>query len=272
MPRPPRIMSSSGIYHIVLRSVNQQLIFEEESDYLKFLYILSDCKVLYDIDIYAYCLMDNHIHLLLHSSPESLAGFFQSVGARFVLWYNKKYLRNGHLFQDRFHSRVVDNQSYFLNTLIYIHNNPVKAGICSSPSEYRWSSFLAYYGKENTMVDVSFSEKILGSASNVRQYFSDHCNDETIDSEEFDITSGSGRKCLTDEDAISAFRSITGNIPRVEIYGMPKKERNELTLKLYGQGFTQKQIGRLLGISRGTVIRILKNDTQPPSPSTKNGG
>ena len=70
MPRKPRIMSSSSIYHIILRSVNQHIIFEDDSDYQKFLFVLSDSVKRYDIQIYAYCLMDNHAHLLIHASSE----------------------------------------------------------------------------------------------------------------------------------------------------------------------------------------------------------
>ena len=139
MPRKPRVISSTGIYHITLRSINQHIIFEEEADFQKFLFILADCKKKIDIDIYAYCLMNNHIHLLLHSTPNNLASFFQSFGSRFVRWYNNKYSRSGHLFQDRFFSVPVETASQYLSTLIYIHNNPVKANICHFPSEYRWS-------------------------------------------------------------------------------------------------------------------------------------
>jgi REP element-mobilizing transposase RayT len=102
MPRKPRIISSTGIYHIVLRSVNQHIIFEEDADFQKFLYLLSDCKMKYDLTIYAYCLMNNHIHLLLKSAPENLSSAFQSLGTKFVRWYNTKYVRTGHLFQERF--------------------------------------------------------------------------------------------------------------------------------------------------------------------------
>ena len=129
MPRKARIISSTGIYHIILRSVNQHIIFEEDSDYQKFLYIMTDCKKKYDIDIYAYCLMDNHVHLIVNAKPDMMSSFFKSFGARFVRWYNIKYSRCGHLFQDRYHSRIIETTEYFLKTLIYIHDNPVKANI-----------------------------------------------------------------------------------------------------------------------------------------------
>ena len=160
MPRKPRILSSTGIYHIILRSVNQHIIFEEDSDYQKFLFVLSDCVKKYDVQIYAYCLMDNHIHLLIYSAPDDLSSFFQSLGTRFVRWYNSKYSRSGHLFQERFYSVAVENNNSFLSALVYIHNNPVKANIIRYPSEYCWSSFNAYYGAKNHFVDVSFAYMI----------------------------------------------------------------------------------------------------------------
>ncbi len=172
MPRKPRVLSSTGIYHIILRSVNQHIIFEDDSDYLKFLFVLSDCVKKYDSQIYAYCLMDNHIHLLLHSSPDDLPSFFQSLGTRFVRWYNNKYSRSGHLFQERFYSVSIENDNAFLSALVYIHNNPVKANICRYPSEYRWSSFNAYYGAKDLLVNVSFAHSIIGSKEALLHFFS----------------------------------------------------------------------------------------------------
>ena len=113
MPRKPRIFSSTGIYHITLRAINRHIIFEEDADYQKFLFILSDCKTKYDIDIFAYCLMDNHIHLLLYSEPDNLPSFFQSLGTRFVRWYNNKYSRCGHLFQIRYAFGIYHRRNKF---------------------------------------------------------------------------------------------------------------------------------------------------------------
>lgn len=171
MPRKPRIFSPTGIYHIILRSINQHIIFEEDADYQKLLYILSDCKKKYDIDIYAYCLMDNHFHLLIHSSEEQLASFFQSLGTRFVRWYNTKYSRSGHLFQDRYYSIPVTGDQQYLSTLTYIHNNPVKSSLCRFPSEYRWSSYNAFFGQKNPLVDTAFSFAMAGSKDLLLQYF-----------------------------------------------------------------------------------------------------
>ena len=88
----------------MLRGINRQDIFEDEEDFLHFLTVLKECKAICEFEIYAYCLMTNHIHLLIKSGKEPLALVFKRIGSRFVYWYNLKYRRSGHLFQDRYKS------------------------------------------------------------------------------------------------------------------------------------------------------------------------
>lgn len=258
MPRKPRQHSSTGIYHIILRSVNQHIIFEEESDYQKFLFILSDCITKYNIDIYAYCIMDNHIHILLHSSDDHLSCFFQSLGTRFVRWYNNKYFRSGHLFQERFYSSAVENKSQYLMTLAYIHNNPVKAKICRFPSEYRWSSYNAFFGAKNPIVDIAYSYKEAGSKESLLHYFStvDASLDETLFSEDHRPTN----HYFTDEKALSMFKEITNLSSTSEVVSLSKPLRNQFIQQFKQEGFTYKQISRLMDVSLTTVKRICKMD------------
>lgn len=129
MPRQARKKSESGIYHIMLRGINQQQIFEDREDYEKFLEILKDCKAICEFKLFAYCLMGNHIHLLIQEGTESLEQVFKRLCGRFVYWYNVKYRRVGHLFQDRFKSEPVDSDDYFFTVQRYIHQNPIKAGL-----------------------------------------------------------------------------------------------------------------------------------------------
>lgn len=261
MPRKPRIISSTGIYHIILRSINQRILFEEDADYQKFLFILSDCSVKHDIDIYAYCLMDNHIHLLLHSLPNNLASFFQSIGSRFVRWYNNKYLRSGHLFQDRYHSVAIYNKESYLNVLKYIHNNPVKANMCRFPSEYRWSSYNAFYGQKNPLINVSFSYDIAGSKDSLLQYFS---ADATVD--DTNLSYPPTKHFFTDEMALIVFHKITGLNNTSEIVNLNKASRNNYIKMLHQHGLTTNQIARIMDVSTSTVKRICKNEPQTPSP------
>lgn len=256
MPRRPRIISSTGIYHIILRSVNQHIIFEDDSDFQKFLQVLSDCKKKYDVDIYAYCLMDNHIHIMINSPPEVLSSFFQSLGTRFARWHNKKYSRSGHLFQDRFHSRVIENQKYFLSTLVYIHNNPVKAQICRVPSEYRWSSYNAYYGENNPLVNVSFSYERSGSKEELLRYFA--VENETSETTDYSDILHEGRHFLSDKKALAAFKSITKLSSSSDAVNLEKVKRNVYLAELRKNGLTIIQIARIMDVSPSTVKRACK--------------
>ena len=254
MPRKPRVLSSTGIYHIILRSVNQHLIFEEDSDYQKFLYILTDCKMKYDIRIYAYCLMDNHIHLLLKSPADKLSVAFQSLETRFARWYNNKYSRTGYLFQDRFHSTPVESENAFLSVMIYIHDNPVKAKMCHYPSDYLWSSFNAYYSKKNSLVDTSLAEKITGNRDALHWYFSRAIIDEN--NELFESDHRRKKLFLTDEKALETFKAISKLSSTSEVKTLNKVQRNRLVYKLRQKGLSVKQVARFLDISATTVKRL----------------
>jgi len=93
--------------------------------------------------------MSNHIHLVLKEGEEDLGTVFKRIGASYVYWYNWKYNRSGHLFQDRFKSEPVEDDTYFLTVLRYIHQNPIKAGITGNISNYPWSSYAEYIGRQN---------------------------------------------------------------------------------------------------------------------------
>ena len=129
MPRQARKKSNSGIYHIILRGVNRQQIFEDNEDYYKFLQVVEESKAISGFELFAYCLMSNHIHLLLKEIQEPIEQIMKRITTRFVYWYNIKYQRSGHLFQDRYKSEPVEDDAYFLTVIRYIHQNPVKAEI-----------------------------------------------------------------------------------------------------------------------------------------------
>ena len=137
MPRSAREISENSTYHIMLRGINQQQIFEEAEDYTKFLEILKHYQAVSEYKVYAYCLMGNHIHLLMEFGKEDIGQVFKRIGAKYVYWYNIKYGRKGHLFQDRYKSEPVDDDSYFLTVMRYIHQNPIKAGLCKKVDGYK---------------------------------------------------------------------------------------------------------------------------------------
>ena len=155
MPRKARVVSKTNIYHVMLRGVNQQIIFEDEQHFRYFISILSMCRDICGYTIFAYCLMNNHIHLLMEEGTEPLSIVFKRICDRYVYWYNHKYERMGHLFQDRFRSEPVETERYFLIVIRYIFQNPVKAGIVEHPEDYPWSSYRTMLGmNDDKMTDI----------------------------------------------------------------------------------------------------------------------
>ena len=144
MPRSVRRMSKSGIYHIMLRGNEQRDLFIDNEDRYRFLETLKDKLASGNFCLYAFCLMDNHVHLLVRESDQPVKDLIKRVGTSYVYYFNKKYERVGHLFQDRYRSEPVESEAYLISALRYIHMNPVKADMVKAKEEYVWSSYKEY--------------------------------------------------------------------------------------------------------------------------------
>ena len=116
MPRLPRKVSENGIYHVVVRGINKADVFLDDEDYLKLLYIIKDVQEKHSFKVFAYCIMTNHVHMLIQVE-DNLGELMKKILCRYVYWYNKKYERVGHLFQNRYFSQPVETESYFLAAL-----------------------------------------------------------------------------------------------------------------------------------------------------------
>ena len=250
MPRAARIKSNSGIYHIMLRGINQQNIFEDDEDKDKFLDVLRECKVISGYQVYGYCLMGNHIHLLIKFESEQPELVFKRIGGRYVYWYNMKYKRIGHLFQDRFKSEPVNDEAYLLTVLRYIHQNPVKAGLCKSVENYKYSSYREYVGRAY-LVDIDFVYEIIN-----KEDFSKFNNEQNSDSC-MEITE-EVRFRLTDEQVKKEIKNLTNCDNIVEVQALSNGMKSRLVCKLYSCGGSVRQISRLTGISKGIVEKCLK--------------
>ena len=130
-----------AIYHLMHRGVRRTEIFSDEADYQVFLEILKVALDRYQCKSHAYCMMTNHIHLLLETSEGEIGRFMKCLSERYAMYFNHKYQYRGHLFESRYKSCLVKEDSYFLQTSRYIHLNPVKARIVVKPEDYRWSSY-----------------------------------------------------------------------------------------------------------------------------------
>ncbi len=158
MPRCARNKIDNGIYHICVRGNNKQDIFLDEKDKEEYLIRLRHYKERYKVHIYAYCLMTNHVHLLIYDNAQDISKFMQGLSLSYVIYFNKKYGRSGHLFQDRFHSVLVENDLQILCASKYIHLNPIKASMVKNIDDYKWSSYIAYFKGEDQLkiVDMHF--------------------------------------------------------------------------------------------------------------------
>ena len=147
MPRIVRQYSKTDVYHIIIRGNDKQDLFYDDDDRYLFKDRMKESKEKFKYQIYSYCLMSNHVHLLIRVNKEFLSKVMQSLVMRYSIYFNKKYSRIGHVFQDRYYSKKVEEPNYFLTVCKYIHRNPEKAGI-EKTEKYYWSSYKEYIYKE----------------------------------------------------------------------------------------------------------------------------
>lgn len=158
MPRPLRMVSETGIYHVMSRGSRRKVIFHDSEDKQRLINIMINKKRNGSFSLYAYCIMDNHYHLLIKEEKESLATIMKMINAAYAIYYNQKYEGIGHVFQDRYRSEAINDDTYLLGVTRYIHNNPLKAGLVKKILDYPWSSYQQYfcYKRDNELVNISF--------------------------------------------------------------------------------------------------------------------
>ena len=228
MPRTARVVGDSGIYHVMLRGINRQRIFEDDEDRDRFLDILKKAKEKDGFDLIAWCLMPNHMHLLIHENDVKLETIFRRIGASYVYWYNAKYVRTGHLFQDRFKSEPVEDDAYFLTVIRYIHRNPVKAGLCEKPEAYAYSSLKNYFEKDglhDSQMVLEMMDEAQFKAWNA-QAVEEKCMD----------MADQPRKRLTDSRAWDVIRRGSGCETTAEFQGLERSKRDEVLRKALKEG------------------------------------
>ena len=247
MPRQARRKSESGIYHVMLRGINKQVIFEDEEDSLKFLETLKNYKAISGYKIFAYCLMSNHIHLLLKVDKENLDLIIKRIASSYVYWYNWKYHRSGHLFQDRFKSEPVEDDVYFLTVIRYIHQNPIKAGLSKSIDEYKFSSYNEYINKP-FVVDIDFCLGIVDKEQFV-EFNNEYNQNICLEIEEDNFR-------LTDDEAREVIRKISKCKTITEFQNLSLDKRDKYLKALRNQGLSIRQISRLTGIGFNIVRKF----------------
>jgi putative transposase len=171
MPRTARIAFPSMLYHIISRGNHQEPVFQEREDFEKYLEICKRYKERFGFKLYHWVLMDNHVHLLMETKGNSsLSKIMQGLNLTFTLWFNSKYSKVGHLWQDRFKSALIEKDNYLLECGRYIERNPLRANLVEDPKEYLWSSYRVYaYGEGDGITDEHGIYEAMGRGPSQRQ-------------------------------------------------------------------------------------------------------
>lgn len=150
MTSPARIWYPNAIYHITARGNRRNDIFKDDEDFQVYLIIIQAAIEHFEkqFEIISYCLMDNHIHILLKTKERYLKDFVSRINSIYAKFFNKKYKYIGHLYQDRYFSEIIQSDSQLLKTSRYIHLNPIRANMVEKPEDYKWSSYSMYIGKK----------------------------------------------------------------------------------------------------------------------------
>lgn len=180
MPRFSRNSIETDFFHIVAQGLNKSYIFGSREDKLMYLQLLIDKSNLYNVAILSYCIMDNHVHILIYTPKISyMSALMKSVNTIYARYYNEKENRFGYVFRNRYLSQPIYNGNHLLRCVAYIHNNPVKARMVSSPAEYKFSSYTDYISKSGIINDNTL-ELLFGSKDNYLDTFHEiHKSDDT---------------------------------------------------------------------------------------------
>jgi REP element-mobilizing transposase RayT len=174
MARRPRVFAAGVLYHVIARGNQRQKIFTSDSDYRAYIERLARYRKKYDYKLHAYCLMPNHVHLLLESSEHPLAKLMQGLQQSYSQYFNLKHRKTGHVFEGRYKAILCQKEEYLLQLIRYIHLNPVRAGMVGSPERYRYSGEHAYLqGKATEMIDPAPVLSMLGGKQAYRRFVRD---------------------------------------------------------------------------------------------------
>jgi putative transposase len=252
MSRQPRELSNSGLYHIVFRGVNHENIFESEADYD---YIHKTIQVVKDeigFELYAYCYMSNHVHLLIKEKKMgAISLIMQKILTRYAMYYNIKYERSGSLIGSRYKSKPVEKERYLLPLISYIHRNPVESGMVHSIENYKYISYKAYLDKRDELVDTGFLFGII----DIKQYLQLHVKDQEGLGEYIE---GARSKKRTEGDIRRIIMEQIGGMEPHQLKNKNNCERDNILRRLRNVGLSIREIERATGISRGVIAIVNK--------------
>lgn len=242
-----RRQSEADLYHVVTRGVAKQLIFEDDDDRRLYLACLKRASASHGTGILAWCLMDNHTHLLIRAPLQDLSAFMRELNSSYAAIFNERHGRVGHLFQGRFKSEPIETDEQLLATVRYIHQNPMTAGMAAS-CDYRWSSYRSYIsGKGATKTDF-----VLGLFDSVEDFAAfNHAPGKAGGFLEAEWAESR----LPAEEALALGSAVVAPLRLQDVRSLGERDRREALRRLKSAGLTTRQIERLTGVSRTTISR-----------------
>ncbi len=265
MSRQARIRIPDGVYHVTTHGDGDRMVFEEPSEKSRLLYLLAYTAKELDWDMYAWCVMGNHYHLLLRTPKDNLSEGMHHINMSYGEHYNKARGRHGHVFQDRFFSILITEDSHLLEASRYVVLNPLRAGLVAAPQEWPWSSY-------NAAVLGASSRVSLGDAELMAMFSQQETESREL-YREF-VQAGIGLKkpdfLLTGRaarwvESVDRARSDTaqGAAPRKPVAGLtPDMMQVSRVVSLHEQGLSLRAIAAALGMSHMTVRRYLTRSAQ----------
>lgn len=161
MPRKARIQSVTDYYHVMIRGISKEFVFKTKEQKEKLLKLIIEQMENELIEVGAWCIMDNHVHLLIKANLEDMSKAIKIINLKYAAYYNNSKQRTGPVFGDRYKSENIEDDKYFLGVLRYIHNNPLNAKLVHNIEEYKWSSYHTYLSNEDRLVTKEIRDLIL---------------------------------------------------------------------------------------------------------------
>lgn len=255
MARQLRSASETGLYHVMMRGNNREYIFCREDQKKRFVELLQETAEAGAIGIAGWCLMDNHVHLVLQGDLSELTKAVKRINIRYAMNFNQTEDRIGHVFQDRFRSENVSNDAHFLSVLRYVHSNPVKARMIRNVGEYRWSSYKDYSGSSHIL-----SEELRGLVlgyfnGEFEKYEAFHLQKDTA--EYLEVKEDAEKHRMeTAQEIISEYCRINGFSTGHEVAATHGAFEGLASKLLQESRLSHRKIAGLLGVTAGRIHQV----------------
>ena len=250
MPKAARVKSASGYYHVVPKGIADQLIFEDDLDRSMYLELLRKAKTEVGIKLHAYCLMSNHVHLVVEDEHDMLSEFMKYVTERYAMYYAKQIGRTGGVFRKPFWSEPIESDEHLLSAVRYVHANPAAAGICPA-SAYEWSSAKDYLGRETEITDTETVLDMLGG----RDGFIEFSKPSHTTATPFPGSSLTNH--LSDDEALAIAKAVLGDTG-INLSACDRGVQSAGIVELFQRGFSVPQIARITGVGVGACRYTLR--------------